>query len=256
MKKELRVAIIGHNFMGKAHSNAWLQVSKFFDPPLRPVLQVACGRDEPAVRAFAQRWGWQHVETDWRRVIARDETEAAFFRRHGTDVVVGQVVASIEAGAAGNAPSAAPAPAAKPAASSAPAATAAPAPKAAPVAAKSGAAAEISPAVRRISEETGLDPSFVEVAGFLDTYQTGTGFLILPVVGFIRPGFSLTPDTNEVADIFEVPASLALDAQGYERHSGEWGGKTRHYYSLQFEGYNIWGATAGMLMHMSRRLAR
>jgi 2-oxoglutarate dehydrogenase E2 component (dihydrolipoamide succinyltransferase) len=83
----------------------------------------------------------------------------------GTDVVVGQVVASIEAGAAGNAPSAAPAPAAKPAASSAPAATAAPAPKAAPVAAKSGAAAEISPAVRRLSEETGLDPAGVEGTG-------------------------------------------------------------------------------------------
>ena len=77
----------------------------------------------------------------------------------GTDVVVGQVVASIEAGAAGNAPSAASAPAAKPAASSAPA------PKAAPVAAKSGAAAEISPAVRRLSEETGLDPAGVEGTG-------------------------------------------------------------------------------------------
>jgi 2-oxoglutarate dehydrogenase E2 component (dihydrolipoamide succinyltransferase) len=83
----------------------------------------------------------------------------------GTDVVVGQVVASIEAGAAGNAPSAAPAPAAKPAAASAPAATAAPAPKAAPVAAKSGAAAEISPAVRRLSEETGLDPAGLEGTG-------------------------------------------------------------------------------------------
>ena len=82
----------------------------------------------------------------------------------GTDVVVGQVVASIEAGAAGNAPSAAPAPAAKPATASAPAA-AAPAPKAAPVAAKSGAAAEISPAVRRISEETGLDPAGLEGTG-------------------------------------------------------------------------------------------
>ena len=83
----------------------------------------------------------------------------------GTDVVVGQVVASIEAGAAGNTPSAAPAPAAKPAAASAPAATAAPAPKAAPVAAKSGAAAEISPAVRRLSEETGLDPAGLEGTG-------------------------------------------------------------------------------------------
>jgi len=83
----------------------------------------------------------------------------------GTDVVVGQVVASIEAGAAGNAPSAAPAPSAKPAAAPAPAATAAPAPKAAPVAAKSGAAAEVSPAVRRLSEETGLDPAGLEGTG-------------------------------------------------------------------------------------------
>ena len=83
----------------------------------------------------------------------------------GTDVVVGQVVASIEAGAAGNAPSAAPAPAAKPVATSAPAAAAAPTPKVAPVAAKSGAAAEISPAVRRLSEETGLDPAGVEGTG-------------------------------------------------------------------------------------------
>ncbi len=82
----------------------------------------------------------------------------------GTDVVVGQVVASIEAGAAGNAPSAtAPAPAAK-AAAPAPAA-AAPAAKAAPVAAKTGAAAEVSPSVRRISAETGLDPAGVEGTG-------------------------------------------------------------------------------------------
>ncbi len=81
----------------------------------------------------------------------------------GTDVVVGQVVASIEAGAAGNAPTTAPAPAAKPAATPAPAA--APAPKSAPIAAKSGSAAEISPAVRRIAEETGLDPAGVEGTG-------------------------------------------------------------------------------------------
>jgi 2-oxoglutarate dehydrogenase E2 component (dihydrolipoamide succinyltransferase) len=83
----------------------------------------------------------------------------------GTEVLVGQVVASIEAGAAGNAPSA-PAPAA-PAAKAAPApAAAAPAPKAAaPVAAKSGAAAEVSPAVRRLSAETGLDPAALEGSG-------------------------------------------------------------------------------------------
>jgi len=83
----------------------------------------------------------------------------------GTEVLVNQVVASIEAGAAGNAPSA-PATTSVPASKSAPAiATPAPAPKAAPVAAKSGAAAEVSPAVRRLSAETGLDPAGVEGSG-------------------------------------------------------------------------------------------
>jgi 2-oxoglutarate dehydrogenase E2 component (dihydrolipoamide succinyltransferase) len=81
----------------------------------------------------------------------------------GTEVLVNQVVASIEAGAAGNA-SSAPAPAA-PAAKAAPTAAATPAPKAAPVAAKSGAAAEVSPAVRRLSAETGLDPAGIEGSG-------------------------------------------------------------------------------------------
>jgi predicted dehydrogenase len=75
MKKPLRIAIIGYNFMGKAHSNAWRQAAKFFDLPLDPVLQVACGRDESALRAFADRWGWNHVETDWRRAVARDDVD-------------------------------------------------------------------------------------------------------------------------------------------------------------------------------------
>jgi predicted dehydrogenase len=61
--------------MGKAHSNAWLQAARFFDLDARPVLQVACGRDAAAVRAFADRWGWRHVETDWRKVVERDDVD-------------------------------------------------------------------------------------------------------------------------------------------------------------------------------------
>ncbi len=75
MKKELRVAIIGTNFMGKAHSNGWLQAAKFFDLEARPVLQVACARHEESLRAFAERWGWKHIETDWRKVIERDDVD-------------------------------------------------------------------------------------------------------------------------------------------------------------------------------------
>lgn len=75
MKKELRVGIVGYNFMGKAHSNGWLQAAKFFDPERVPVLQVACGRTEEPLRDFAERWGWKHVEKDWRRLVERDDVD-------------------------------------------------------------------------------------------------------------------------------------------------------------------------------------
>ena len=116
-------------------------------------------------------------------------------------------------------------------------------------------ASPIAAALREAEEEIGLHPDYVEIAGVLDTYQTGTGFLILPVVGFVRPGFTLSPDKNEVADVFEVPAHIALSETNYKSDSGEWKGRMWNFYSMDYQGYNIWGATAGMLMHMSRRIA-
>jgi predicted dehydrogenase len=71
----LRVAMIGYAFMGRAHAHAWRSVSSFFDVPLRPELAVVCGRNEHAVAAFAERWGWQSAETDWRRVVERDDVD-------------------------------------------------------------------------------------------------------------------------------------------------------------------------------------
>ena len=67
---------------------------------------------------------------------------------------------------------------------------------------EAGDASPVATALREAEEEIGLAADYVEVAGFLDTYQTGTGFLMLPVVSFVQPGFTLTPDKNEVADIF------------------------------------------------------
>jgi predicted dehydrogenase len=66
--KELNVAIIGYKFMGRAHSNAWQNITNFFDVPFKPVLKVACGRKEEDVQEFADRWGWEEVETDWKRL--------------------------------------------------------------------------------------------------------------------------------------------------------------------------------------------
>ena len=113
----------------------------------------------------------------------------------------------------------------------------------------------IAAALREAEEEIGLDPSHVEIAGVLDTYQTGTGFLILPVVGFVRPGFTLTPDENEVADVFEVPAHIALSEANWKTDSGEWKGRMWNFYSMDDQGYSVWGVTAGVLRHMSRRIA-
>ncbi|RUL81709.1 Gfo/Idh/MocA family protein [Tautonia sociabilis] len=74
--KDLRIGIIGYGFMGRTHSNAYKQVPQFFDPPLRPVLKAVCGRDEANAKAFAERWGYESIETDWRKLVARDDIDA------------------------------------------------------------------------------------------------------------------------------------------------------------------------------------
>lgn len=75
MKKPLNIAIIGTRFMGKAHSNAWLQAPRFFDLPLQPVLKVACGRHATGLKTFADNWGWQEVSTDWKEVVRRRDVD-------------------------------------------------------------------------------------------------------------------------------------------------------------------------------------
>src|SRR5258705_8030602 len=64
-QKQLRVGLIGTQFMGKAHSNAWSQVNHFFDTPTKAVLAAVCGRNEERAKSVAATWGWQSVETDW-----------------------------------------------------------------------------------------------------------------------------------------------------------------------------------------------
>jgi predicted dehydrogenase len=73
--RALRVALIGHEFMGRAHASAWRQVARFFDVPLQPELAVVCGRSEPRVRAAAARLGFPESSTDWREVVARPDVD-------------------------------------------------------------------------------------------------------------------------------------------------------------------------------------
>lgn len=115
-------------------------------------------------------------------------------------------------------------------------------------------ASVVDTALRETEEEIGLTRDFVDIAGYLDDYQTGTGFHITPVVGFVRPGFDLVPDTFEVADIFEVPLSFLFDPANHQEHSREWNGRQRRYFAMPYGDYFIWGATAGMLMNLYRRV--
>jgi predicted dehydrogenase len=73
--KTVNVAIIGVGFMGKAHSNAWGQATKFFAPGIKPVLKVACDPDRNCAQGFADNWGWQECETDWRKVVERKDID-------------------------------------------------------------------------------------------------------------------------------------------------------------------------------------
>ena len=73
--KEINVALIGCKFMGKAHSNAWKNAPHFFDMNLRPVLKVVCDTNEQVLGEFARRWGWEETETDWRKIVARDDID-------------------------------------------------------------------------------------------------------------------------------------------------------------------------------------
>ena len=69
MMRPLNIGMIGYGFMGRAHSNAYRKVNNFFDLQYRPVLKAVCGRDKAKATAFAEQWGYESVETDWRKLI-------------------------------------------------------------------------------------------------------------------------------------------------------------------------------------------
>jgi 8-oxo-dGTP pyrophosphatase MutT (NUDIX family) len=108
----------------------------------------------------------------------------------------------------------------------------------------------IAAALRETEEETGIQPYFVEPVGFLDSYLTSTNYRVIPVVGIVRPGFTVSPHDLEVADVFEVPLAFLMNPEHHERHSRDWQGRLRHYYAMPWQGRYIWGATAGMIRNL------
>ncbi|HYV30393.1 MAG TPA: Gfo/Idh/MocA family oxidoreductase, partial [Candidatus Binatia bacterium] len=75
MTKKLNVGLIGYGFMGRTHSNAFGKVNQFFDLEYQPVLKAVCGRDAGKAKAFAARWGYEAVETDWRQLLRRHDID-------------------------------------------------------------------------------------------------------------------------------------------------------------------------------------
>lgn len=111
-------------------------------------------------------------------------------------------------------------------------------------------------ALREAEEEVGLAPAQVRLIGRIDTYVTRTGFEVTPVVGLVAPPLSLTLDAFEVAEVFEVPLGFFLEADSRQRHSRVYQGVERHFYAYPYDGYFIWGATAGMLSNLAEVLGR
>lgn len=109
-------------------------------------------------------------------------------------------------------------------------------------------------ALREAWEELGLEPAAVEPIAALDPYRTITGFAVTPVLGVIPPDLPLAPHEHEVTDWFEAPLAHLLDPAHQRRQSMLFEGRERHYYRIDWNDRNIWGATAAMLVNLSRRL--
>jgi 8-oxo-dGTP pyrophosphatase MutT (NUDIX family) len=112
----------------------------------------------------------------------------------------------------------------------------------------------IGAALREAWEELGLDPEAAEIVGATDPYRTVTGYVVTPVLAVVRPDQPLSPHEHEVADWFEAPLAFVLDPANQQCKSALFQGRERHYYEIMWEDRRIWGATASMIVNLSRRL--
>lgn len=110
----------------------------------------------------------------------------------------------------------------------------------------------IETALRETEEEIGLTRRHVEIIGVLPEHVTASAYIVTPVVGLVTPPFDLTAESNEVADIFEVPLRFLMDGMNHQIMSFDLpeGGGRRSFYAMPYERFFIWGATAGMLRNL------
>ncbi len=112
----------------------------------------------------------------------------------------------------------------------------------------------VDAALRETLEETGIARDFVRPFGFLDCFDTISGYTVCPVVGLVDAGFTLAPDPREVAEVFEVPLDYILAPDRMRRQEILWHGRAREIFEFEYAGKRIWGATAAILQNLLRRL--
>jgi len=110
-------------------------------------------------------------------------------------------------------------------------------------------------ALREAEEEIALPRAQVQVIGAVDRYRTVTGYTVTPVLAIVPADVSLVASEAEVASVFEVPLDFLLDPANQVEAIAEWRGRTRPYYEIRWQDHRIWGATAAMIVNLSRRLA-
>jgi len=119
-----------------------------------------------------------------------------------------------------------------------------------------GDADAVAAALRETEEETGIAQSLIEPFGYLDSFETVSGYCVAPVAGFVDGTYEPHPDPTEVAEIFEVPLAFILTPDRLRRLDFDWKGRTRTTFEFDWEGHRVWGATASILKNLLERLAR
>ena len=109
--------------------------------------------------------------------------------------------------------------------------------------------------LREAREEIGLPEDAVRVLGVLPTHETVTSFTVTPVIGLIERDFTITPERGEVEEVFRVPLSHVTDKSNFSVQGRRWLGQRRHYYTVPFGPYYIWGATARILRGLAERMS-
>ena len=114
----------------------------------------------------------------------------------------------------------------------------------------------IETALRETQEEVGLNPKNVEIIASLPSHKTATGFVIKPYLGLINQPFSETLRQGEVDEIFTVPYEYILNEENFSIQTRKWNGSQRSYYVVPYGPYYVWGATARILLNLSRALSQ